>query len=111
MIRGATLMRALCLDELPQLINVLLGEMSLVGPRPDVVPIEAYDEWQRERFAVLPGITGLWQIRGKNQTTFEGMMRLDLDYVQNRSLALDVTILLMTVPAIVRDLARSRSHG
>lgn len=100
-IRGGRLMRQLALDELPQLINVLVGEMSLVGPRPDVVPVEQYRVWQRRRFDVLPGITGLWQVSGKNQTTFSTMMRLDKTYVRRRCLWLDLEILLKTIPAIV----------
>lgn len=75
--------------------------MSLVGPRPDVVPFEQYRVWQRRRFDVLPGITGLWQVSGKNQTTFSTMMRLDATYVRRRCLWLDLTILLKTVPAIM----------
>jgi lipopolysaccharide/colanic/teichoic acid biosynthesis glycosyltransferase len=100
-IRGGKLMRQLALDELPQLINVLIGEMSLVGPRPDVLPVEQYRVWQRRRFEVLPGITGLWQVSGKNQTTFSTMMRLDRTYVRRRCLWLDLKILLKTIPAIM----------
>jgi lipopolysaccharide/colanic/teichoic acid biosynthesis glycosyltransferase len=98
---GGRLLRQFGIDELPQLFNVLVGEMSLVGPRPDVVPAEQYDGWQQRRFDVLPGITGLWQVSGKNQTTFSTMMRLDADYVVRRSLLLDLQILLMTIPAVV----------
>lgn len=100
-IRGGRLMRQLAIDELPQLINVLVGEMSLVGPRPDVVPVEQYRVWQRRRFDVLPGITGLWQVSGKNQTTFSTMMRLDSTYVRRRCLWLDLVILVKTIPAIM----------
>ncbi len=82
-------LRRLGLDELPQLINILCGSMSLVGPRPDVVPLDAYSPWQRRRFDVLPGITGLWQVRGKNGTTFRQMVRLDIAYAQRRSLGLE----------------------
>lgn len=99
-ILGGRLLRKFGVDELPQLINVLKGEMSLVGPRPDVVPFNEYVAWHRRRFDVLPGITGLWQVCGKNRTTFSTMMRLDLAYVRRRSLALDVTILLLTIPAL-----------
>lgn len=101
LIRGGRLIRQLGLDELPQLINVLVGEMSLVGPRPDVVPLEQYQLWQRRRFDVLPGITGLWQVSGKNETTFSTMMQLDRDYVHRRSMMLDLLILLKTIPAVV----------
>ena len=86
-IRGGSLFRKLGLDELPQLFNVLKGEMSLVGPRPDVVPFQSYAVWQRRRFDVVPGITGLWQVSGKNQTTFSTMMSMDIAYVRRRSLA------------------------
>jgi lipopolysaccharide/colanic/teichoic acid biosynthesis glycosyltransferase len=95
------LLRALCIDELPQLVNVLRGEMSLVGPRPDVIPYELYQPWQRRRFEVLPGITGLWQVSGKNQTTFAEMIHLDVQYVEQRSFWLDASILLMTVPTVI----------
>jgi lipopolysaccharide/colanic/teichoic acid biosynthesis glycosyltransferase len=102
-IRGGRVIRQLGLDELPQLINVLAGEMSLVGPRPDVVPLDQYQDWQRCRFDVLPGITGLWQVSGKNQTTFSTMMKLDTTYVRRRSLWLDLAILVKTIPAVMSD--------
>ena len=102
-IPGCRLLRKLGLDELPQLINVLKGDMSLVGPRPDVVPLRNYRAWQQRRFDVVPGITGLWQVCGKNDTTFATMMRMDVLYVRRRSFWLDVTILLRTIPAIVRS--------
>lgn len=85
------------------MINVWLGQMSLVGPRPDVIPLEAYESWHRERFEVLPGMTGLWQVKGKNRTTFDGMMRLDVAYVRERSFRLDLKILFWTLPAILRE--------
>ena len=102
-IPGGGLLRRLGIDELPQLINVLKGEMSLVGPRPDVVPPGDYSQWQRRRFDVLPGITGLWQVSGKNRTTFTTMMRLDALYVRRRSIRLDLWILLWTIPAILLE--------
>jgi lipopolysaccharide/colanic/teichoic acid biosynthesis glycosyltransferase len=104
------LLRKLGIDELPQLINVLRGEMSLVGPRPDVVPYEKYHPRHRRRFEVVPGITGLWQVAGKNGTTFTEMVRLDLEYVDRRSLWLDLKILLTTVPAVICRLGRKRAH-
>jgi lipopolysaccharide/colanic/teichoic acid biosynthesis glycosyltransferase len=100
-IRGGALLRKLGLDELPQLINVLKGEMSLVGPRPDVLPMERYQPWQKDRFHVLPGITGLWQVSGKNHTTFSQMIRLDITYIRQRSVWLDLVILLKTIPALL----------
>jgi lipopolysaccharide/colanic/teichoic acid biosynthesis glycosyltransferase len=102
-IPGGRLMRKLGIDELPQLFNVLRGEMSLVGPRPHVVPYEEYPEWQRPRFDVLPGITGLWQVSGKEQTTFSMMMQMDIDYIQRRSFWLDCKIMLQTLPAVLRN--------
>lgn len=96
------LLRATGVDELPQLINVFFGEMSLVGPRPCMdYEFEEYEPWQRERCHTLPGLTGLWQVSGKNHTTFSEMMRLDIDYVRNKSLWLDLKILLKTVPTIL----------
>ncbi len=102
-IPGGRLLRKLGIDELPQLLNVLKGEMSLVGPRPDVVPFNNYASRHRRRFDVLPGITGLWQVSGKNSTTFTRMMQLDVAYVRRRSFWLDVAILLMTIPAIASE--------
>ncbi len=101
-IPGGRTLRALGLDELPQLLNVLRGQMSLVGPRPDVIPYDNYEPWQRMRFDVLPGITGLWQVSGKNQTTFAEMMELDIEYVRRRSLILDSAILAKTIPTVLR---------
>jgi lipopolysaccharide/colanic/teichoic acid biosynthesis glycosyltransferase len=102
-IPGGAFFRNFGIDELPQLINVLMGEMSLVGPRPDVVPFDQYAGWHRRRFDVLPGITGLWQVCGKNQTTFTEMMCLDVAYIRRRSLWLDVRIILLTIPALAWD--------
>jgi lipopolysaccharide/colanic/teichoic acid biosynthesis glycosyltransferase len=94
-------LRALGLDELPQLINVCKGEMSLVGPRPCLAyEFEKYLPRHRGRCATLPGLTGLWQVSGKNRTTFEEMIDLDLDYCQRKSVWLDIKIITMTIPAI-----------
>lgn len=95
-------LRATGIDELPQLINVLLGDMSLVGPRP-CLPYEAseYRPWQTRRFDTVPGLTGLWQVSGKNRTTFKEMMRLDIAYTKKRALLLDAKIFLLTIPAIL----------
>ncbi len=95
-------LRASGLDELPQLINVLKGEMSLVGPRP-CLPYEAenYFPWQRERFRAAPGLTGLWQVSGKNRTTFTRMIQLDIEYARRQSLWLDLKIIFKTIPALI----------
>ena len=101
-IPGGIWLRALGLDELPQLINVFRGEMSLVGPRPCLnYEYEKYLPRHRGRCATLPGLTGLWQVNDKNNTTFEEMIDLDLSYVRKQSLGLDISILLRTVPAVV----------
>ncbi len=93
--------RASGLDELAQLINVALGEMSLVGPRPCTpYEYEHYQEWQKERFSALPGLTGLWQVSGKNNTTFVEMIDLDIKYARHQSLFRDCWILIST-PAVV----------
>jgi len=102
-IAGGKLLRKFGIDELPQLMNVLKGEMSLVGPRPDVVPYIDYEARHRRRFEVLPGITGLWQVSGKNRTTFAKMMQLDLVYVRRRSFWLDISIMLLTIPALASE--------
>ncbi len=96
-------LRKTSLDELPQLINVLLGEMSLVGPRPPIsYECEIYDIWHRGRLLTCkPGITGLWQVTGRSRTTFDEMVRLDLKYITEWSLWLDIKILLMTPKAVL----------
>ena len=103
------LLRATGLDELPQIFNVLRGEMSLVGPRPCLdFEYERYLPWQRERFAVLPGLTGLWQVSGKNRTTFLQMVRLDIAYSRNMSPWLDLKIIFQTLPALVAQMRETR---
>jgi lipopolysaccharide/colanic/teichoic acid biosynthesis glycosyltransferase len=85
------------LDELPQLFNVIGGQMSLVGPRPAIpYEVEEYPSWYRARFAVKPGLTGLWQVSGRNERTYEEMVRLDIEYAERRSLLLDASILIRT---------------
>jgi len=94
--------RKTSLDELPQFFNILWGDMSLVGPRPPLPSeVEQYKPWQRRRLSVKPGLTGLWQVSGRNNIDFEEWMRLDLRYIDDWSLWLDVKILLRTVPAVV----------
>jgi lipopolysaccharide/colanic/teichoic acid biosynthesis glycosyltransferase len=96
------LLRATSIDELPQLFNVLRGDMSLVGPRPTSLPPADYELWQLERFDVKPGVTGLWQVIGRDSPSFVGRLRLDLAYLQRESLRLDLSLLLRTVPTLVR---------
>jgi lipopolysaccharide/colanic/teichoic acid biosynthesis glycosyltransferase len=102
LIPGSWLLRASGLDELPQVINVLRGEMSVVGPRP-CIPTEyaAYQTWQRERCESVPGLTGLWQVSGKNRTTFDEMVRLDIRYGTIKSFWVDLRIILLTPFALL----------
>ena len=104
-------LRASGLDELPQIFNVLHGEMSLVGPRP-CTPNEFahYEPWQRQRVNCLPGLTGYWQVNGKNKTTFREMIAMDLFYLENMSILLDLKIMLKTGTAIAGQLSES-SHA
>jgi lipopolysaccharide/colanic/teichoic acid biosynthesis glycosyltransferase len=106
------LIRATGLDELPQLLNVWRGEMSLVGPRP-CLPYEfkAFLPWHRKRCETLPGLTGLWQVSGKNNTTFERMMELDIWYARNKSVWLDLYIIVKTVPALVIQVLETRRRA
>jgi len=100
--RLGRLLRKFSLDELPQLINVLKGDMSLVGPRP-VPPYEVacYGNGHHKRLAAVPGITGFWQVKGRGRVTFEEMIRMDIQYVRNASLWLDLKVLLLTIPAVL----------
>jgi len=109
-IRGGRILRAMGLDELPQLLNVLSGEMSLVGPRPCTVPeFERYQPWQRERVDAPPGLTGYWQVNGKNKTTFIEMINMDIFYARNMSLGMDLEIILRTFPALLTQVVDTRS--
>jgi exopolysaccharide biosynthesis polyprenyl glycosylphosphotransferase len=95
-------LRTTSLDEIPQFFNVLIGDMSLVGPRPPIPEeVAQYEPWQLRRLDVRPGITCLWQISGRSRIGFQEWMRLDLEYIRHQSLALDVKILLRTLPAVV----------
>jgi lipopolysaccharide/colanic/teichoic acid biosynthesis glycosyltransferase len=95
------ILRATSIDELPQLINVLKGNMTLVGPRPTSLVADGFQPWQRERFCVKPGVTGLWQVSGRADPSLEFRSRLDIAYTTRRSLALDALIIAKTVPAVV----------
>lgn len=101
--RVGRFLRRYSLDEIPQLINVLRGDMSLVGPRPNR-PEEAacYEEWHKRRLTVSPGISGLWQVSGRSDLTFDEMVLLDIYYVENWNLFLDLSILLRSIPAVIR---------
>jgi exopolysaccharide biosynthesis polyprenyl glycosylphosphotransferase len=100
--RVGRLLRRTSLDEIPQVLNILLGEMSWIGPRPGTPDeVARYQPWQRKRLEVLPGLTGLWQTSGRSDLSFEEMVRLDIYYIENWNLWLDVIILLRTVPAVI----------
>jgi exopolysaccharide biosynthesis polyprenyl glycosylphosphotransferase len=102
--RVGRFIRRWSLDELPQLFNVLRGEMSLVGPRPPLPSeVEQYEDWQHGRLRAVPGLTGLWQVSGRSEVPFHDMVRLDLHYIRNWSLSLDVEILLRTIPAVLTN--------
>ncbi len=100
--RVGKFLRQTSLDELPQLLNVLRGDMSLVGPRPTSFAPTTYQLWHTRRLEVTPGITGLWQVKGRNTTTFDERLRLDIEYIEHRSFGLDLKILLQTVPSVLR---------
>lgn len=96
-------LRKTSLDELPQFINVLKGEMSLVGPRPPLkYELDHYKEWHKQRLTVKPGLTGLWQVSGRSTVPFDEMVELDIFYIENWSLLLDIKIILRTAPVMLR---------
>jgi lipopolysaccharide/colanic/teichoic acid biosynthesis glycosyltransferase len=100
--RLGAFLRKTSLDELPQLLNILRGEMSLVGPRPELkCVLEKFEDGQLRRLSVKPGVTGLWQVSGRCETSFLERIRLDLEYIDRWSLALDFKILAMTIPAVL----------
>ena len=100
--RVGCLIRKTSLDELPQMFNVLLGEMSLVGPRPSLeYEVAVYREWHKRRLEAIPGITGLWQVKGRNRVSFDDMVHMDLEYIERQSLWLDIWILLQTPKAVI----------
>ena len=100
--RVGRLLRRFSIDELPQLINVLMGEMSLVGPRPPLErELTEYEGWQLKRVDTIPGMTGLWQVSGRSDLTFDEMVRMDIFYIEHWSLWLDIKILLKTLPAVL----------
>ncbi len=100
--RVGRFIRKTSLDELPQLINVIKGDMSLVGHRPAIpYEVEQYKEWHKRRLLVTPGITGLWQVKGRSSVTFDEMVRWDIEYAEDRSLGMDLRILLQTIPAVL----------
>ena len=95
------LLRRFSIDEIPQLLNVLKGDISLVGPRPQVLwEAAAYDDWARRRLRILPGITGLWQVSGRASLSYEEMIELDIYYIENWTLGMDIEILIKTLPAV-----------
>jgi lipopolysaccharide/colanic/teichoic acid biosynthesis glycosyltransferase len=96
-------LRKTSLDELPQLINILKGDMSLVGPRPTGFSTDAYHLWHTQRLDVLPGLTGLWQITGRAETAFDDRVRLDIAYIDRRCLSLDMYILFKTIKALLLE--------
>jgi lipopolysaccharide/colanic/teichoic acid biosynthesis glycosyltransferase len=102
------IIRATSLDEIPQLVNVLKGEMSLIGPRPPIpYEVEVYKRWHGGRFDSVPGLTGLWQVSGKNELSFKEMARLDIQYSRNLSFRNDLIILLKTPLVIWREFVKS----
>lgn len=101
-LRVGRFLRKTSLDELPQIFNVLRGEMSLVGPRPTSFDASTYSLWHTERLEVVPGITGLWQVSGRSDVEFDDRLRLDIEYIRRRSLWFDIVLMVRTACAVVR---------
>lgn len=100
--RVGRFLRKSSLDELPQIFNVIRGEMSLVGPRPTSFAASTYRLWHAERLEVVPGITGLWQVYGRNESTFDERLRLDVEYIERMSPLLDLKIMLRTLGSVAK---------
>jgi lipopolysaccharide/colanic/teichoic acid biosynthesis glycosyltransferase len=100
--RVGRFLRKTSLDELPQILNVIRGEMTLVGPRPTSFAASTYDLWHTKRLEVVPGITGLWQVKGRNATTFDERLRLDIRYIEEMSFKLDLRIMAWTLGAVLK---------
>ena len=96
-------LRKTSLDEIPQIFNVILGEMSLVGPRPTSFDVSTYSLWHTERLEVIPGITGLWQVSGRSDVDFDDRIALDVEYIENQSIWLDCKILFWTVMSVFKQ--------
>lgn len=103
LIRGGNLLRKCSLDELPQLLNIWKGDMSLVGPRPDVLHLADYEDWHLRRFEVVPGMTGLWQVSGKNRLSFDRMVELDIQYIDELSPVNDFKIFVKTFRVLLTE--------
>ncbi|MCB9422084.1 MAG: sugar transferase [Ardenticatenaceae bacterium] len=101
--RVGRFLRKTSLDELPQILNILRGDMSLVGPRPTSFDAQTYELWHTERLDVTPGLTGLWQIIGRGSMEFDDRVRLDIAYIERRCLSLDLTILVLTLTAVIQQ--------
>lgn len=111
LIPSGKVLRRLFIDELPQLINVIRGEMSLVGPRPAIpYEVRAYSDWHTGRLLAIPGMTGLWQVSGKNRLTFDEMVRLDIRYARECSLMMDLKILFKTPLAVVSEVRNKQNQ-
>jgi lipopolysaccharide/colanic/teichoic acid biosynthesis glycosyltransferase len=101
--RIGRILRKTSLDELPQIFNILLGQMSFVGPRPTSFAASTYKLWHTERLEVLPGLTGLWQVSGRSDLDFDDRLRLDIEYIENQCLTLDIQILIRTFTVVFKQ--------